>query len=301
MRVQICGLTHTDSVHQIRHLAALSHLDITSKANMDALRVDLNSIMRCAHAVQTLNLDGGALWLAAETSSPMHADVTEAPVGSAKGPAVLDQAPHRMGNLFSMPPPDLKDALPAFEALLGSSSYQQSSSVPWPVTEVSRLEMRVGKIVQVDAHPTLPKIFVEQIDLGEADGPRTICSGLQGYLTKEDLLGKACVVLANLKPRDLEGTPSNGMVLCASNEGHSEVQLVVPPEGAQVGELVTFAGHASEPAAAGNRAVKSWKKVGGNFATDADGVAWYTGDDAPAQMATSAGPCTAVITNGPIG
>lgn len=172
---------------------------------------------------------------------------------------------------------------------------------PAPVTEVSRLEIRVGKIVQVDGHPTLPKIFVEKIDLGEAEGPRTICSGLQGFLTKEDLLGKACLVLANLKPRDLEGTPSNGMVLCASNKDHSEVRLVSPPDGVAVGELVTFAGHASEPAEAGNRAVKSWKKVGGSFATDAGGVAWYMGADAPAKMNTSAGPCTAVIKDGPIG
>lgn len=183
-----------------------------------------------------------------------------------------------------------------------SSAIETSSNNqrlgPAPVTEVSRLEIRVGKIVEVDVHPTLPKIFVEKIDLGEAEGPRTICSGLQGFLTKEDLFEKSCLVLANLKPRDLEGTPSNGMVLCASSSDHSEVQLVVPPEGAQVGELVTFEGHASEPVDAGNRAVKSWKKVGGNFATDADGVAWYTGEDTPAKMNTSAGPCTAVIKNG---
>ena len=181
---------------------------------------------------------------------------------------------------------------------VAEGSEDVAPPAPAPVTEVSRLEIRVGKIVEVDVHPTLPKIFVEKIDLGEAEGPRTICSGLQGFLTKEDLFEKSCLVLANLKPRDLEGTPSNGMVLCASSSDHSEVQLVVPPEGAQVGELVTFEGHASEPVDAGNRAVKSWKKVRGNFATDADGVAWYTGEDTPAKMNTSAGPCTAVIKNG---
>lgn len=50
------------------------------------------------------------------------------------------------------------------------------------LTELSRMEIRVGKIVNVAKHPTLPKIFVEQIDLGEPTGPRTICSGLQVYL-----------------------------------------------------------------------------------------------------------------------
>ena len=67
-------------------------------------------------------------------------------------------------------------------------------------TELSRLEIRVGRIVDVSEHPTLDKIFVEQIDLGEEE-PRTICSGLKGYLEKEDLQDKDCVVVCNLKPR----------------------------------------------------------------------------------------------------
>jgi aminoacyl tRNA synthase complex-interacting multifunctional protein 1 len=53
------------------------------------------------------------------------------------------------------------------------------------------------------------------------------------------------------------------MVLCASNAEHTEVKLVQPPEGVPVGELVKFDGHLPEPAAAGNRAVKAWKKVRG--------------------------------------
>ena len=70
-------------------------------------------------------------------------------------------------------------------------------------TELSRVEIRVGRIVDVSTHPTLDKIFVEQIELGEEE-PRTICSGLQGFLTQEDLLGKDCVVVCNLKPRWVE-------------------------------------------------------------------------------------------------
>lgn len=42
--------------------------------------------------------------------------------------------------------------------------------------------------------------------LSEADGPRTIVSGLVKYQTEEELLGREVVVLANLKPRALKGT-----------------------------------------------------------------------------------------------
>ena len=165
-------------------------------------------------------------------------------------------------------------------------------------TELSRLEIRVGRIVDVSTHPTLEKIFVEKIDLGEEE-PRIICSGLQGYLTEDDLMDKDCVVVCNLKPRDLEGVPSNGMVLCASNKEHTEVKLVVPPAGVPAGELITFAGHTSEPAAAGNRAVKAGKKAGGSFATDENGKAMFVGEPS-APFQTSLGICTSTIKGGSI-
>lgn len=48
------------------------------------------------------------------------------------------------------------------------------------------------------------------------------------------------VIIANLKPRNMRGIKSNGMVLCASNEEHSVVEPLSPPEGAPVGERVWF-------------------------------------------------------------
>ena len=39
-----------------------------------------------------------------------------------------------------------------------------------------RLNMKVGKIVEVSKHPDSDKLYVEKIDLGEP-APRTIVSG----------------------------------------------------------------------------------------------------------------------------
>ena len=36
------------------------------------------------------------------------------------------------------------------------------------------------------------------------------------------------IVMANLKPRPLAGFNSNGMVVCASNHEHSQVELIIP-------------------------------------------------------------------------
>merc|ERR1712018_132660 len=79
----------------------------------------------------------------------------------------------------------------------------------------SRLDMRVGKIVEVSRHPDAEKLYVEKIDLGEAV-TRTIVSGLVDFVPQEEMQGRMVVVLANLKPAKMRGVESCGMVLCSS-------------------------------------------------------------------------------------
>ena len=58
-----------------------------------------------------------------------------------------------------------------------------------------------------------------------------------------DLEGKECVVLCNLKPRNMRGVKSHGMLLCASDkktEGEEKVELLSPPQGTPVGERLCF-------------------------------------------------------------
>ena len=43
--------------------------------------------------------------------------------------------------------------------------------------------------------------YIEEIDLGEPEGPRTILSGLVPYMSAEDIAGKKVIVFANLKVR----------------------------------------------------------------------------------------------------
>ena len=108
--------------------------------------------------------------------------------------------------------------------------------------------------VQVERHPDADGLYVEQIDLGEPSGPRTIVSGLVAFCTEADLQDKEVLVLANLKPVSMRGIASAGMVLCASNEDHTKVSPLKPPAGVPLGELVVFEGHASAPVEPGNRA-----------------------------------------------
>lgn len=72
------------------------------------------------------------------------------------------------------------------------------------------LEIRVGKIVSIGVHAEADSLYVEQVDLGESSGPRTIISGLVQYCTADQLLNREVVVLCNLKPRAIKGITSNG-------------------------------------------------------------------------------------------
>lgn len=80
----------------------------------------------------------------------------------------------------------------------------------------TRLDIRVGKIVEVSKHPDADSLYIEKIDIGEASGPRTIISGLVNYIPIDEMQDRMVVILANLKPANLRGVQSHGMVLCAS-------------------------------------------------------------------------------------
>ena len=48
------------------------------------------------------------------------------------------------------------------------------------------------------------------------------------------------MVLCNLKPRNMRGIKSEGMLLCASNDSHESVEPLVPPQDSQPGERVAY-------------------------------------------------------------
>lgn len=109
---------------------------------------------------------------------------------------------------------------------------------------ICKLEFKVGLITKVWVHPDADKLYCEEIDCGEEGGPRQIASGLRMHYSEEEMLGKRVLVVANLKAKNLVGFKSHGMVLCAAqaNEDGEKVEFVEPPEGAPLGEVVTFEG-----------------------------------------------------------
>uniref|UniRef100_UPI00398F7D43 tyrosine--tRNA ligase, cytoplasmic n=1 Tax=Pristiophorus japonicus TaxID=55135 RepID=UPI00398F7D43 len=106
----------------------------------------------------------------------------------------------------------------------------------------SRLDIRVGRIISVERHPDADSLYVEKVDLGEAQ-PRTVVSGLVQYISVEELQDRDVVMLCNLKPQKMRGIESQAMLLCASTEGEKrKVEPLIPPEGSAPGERVFVEG-----------------------------------------------------------
>lgn len=200
----------------------------------------------------------------------------------------------------------------------GSSSSKESKSAPssqgqtvatsvsdpkdtYDGPPISALDIRVGLIKKVWEHEEADKLYCEEIDVGE-DEPRQIASGLKPYLKPEDMEGRKVLVLCNLKERKLVGFPSHGMVLCASNEDHTDVRLVNPPIDAKIGERVTvpdfdFEGEDGAPFAENKIGKKKiFEKIAPYLVTSKYGVPEFLGRP----LMTSAGVCTSPISDGSV-
>ncbi|MCD7454278.1 hypothetical protein HAX54_024161 [Datura stramonium] len=101
------------------------------------------------------------------------------------------------------------------------------------------LDIRVGRILRAWRHEEADSLYVEEVDVGEPE-PRIICSGLVKYVPLDHLQERGVIVLANLKPRNMRGVKSNGMLMAASDASHENVELLEPPEGSVPGERIWF-------------------------------------------------------------
>ncbi|MDI9803436.1 tRNA-binding protein [Citrobacter koseri] len=92
--------------------------------------------------------------------------------------------------------------------------------------DFARLELRVGKIVQVKRHDNADKLYIVQVDVGE----RTLqtVTSLVPYYREDALMGKTVVVLCNLQKAKMRGETSECMLLCVETDDGSESVLLTP-------------------------------------------------------------------------
>lgn len=77
-----------------------------------------------------------------------------------------------------------------FSSVLGGEKAEKKQAPQEDVkVDVSRLDLRVGRIIKAEKHPDADSLYVEQVDVGEPS-PRTVVSGLVNHISLEQVEDK---------------------------------------------------------------------------------------------------------------
>lgn len=96
------------------------------------------------------------------------------------------------------------------------------------IDDVIKVELLTGTIENCTDVEGSDKLVQMTVDLGQ-HGKRTILAGIKKSYAPAELVGKRGLFIANLKPRKMAGTESQGMMLVAEDE-NGKVQLVQFPD-----------------------------------------------------------------------
>jgi methionyl-tRNA synthetase len=86
-----------------------------------------------------------------------------------------------------------------------------------PYEDFAKLELKIGKVIQVEDIPGSNKLLKLTVDFG--DEKRIIVAGIKQQYKPEDLLNKKFVFVTNLQRKKIMGIESQGMILAAEDDG----------------------------------------------------------------------------------
>ncbi|MGV2876539.1 methionine--tRNA ligase [Macrococcus capreoli] len=98
----------------------------------------------------------------------------------------------------------------------------------------NEVELKTATIIDADYVKKAKKLLKIQVDLGSEQ--RQIVSGIAEYYKPEEIIGKKVIVVTNLKPVELRGEKSEGMILSAEKDG--ALTLVSVPNAIENGSIV---------------------------------------------------------------
>ena len=130
---------------------------------------------------------------------------------------------HKIGK-----PEPLFGKLPS-KTLTEGKKNTPKNQAPNTITEqdFAKLDIRIGKILEAEPIPKSKKLLKLSIDV--AGEHCTIVAGLAEHYSSEELVGKQVAVVLNMKPVQLMGIKSEGMLLAAEDEGGLSILTVDKP------------------------------------------------------------------------
>lgn len=144
-----------------------------------------------------------------------------------------------------------------------------------PQVDVSRLDLRVGRIISARRHPLSEALVVQEVDVGES-APRTVVGKLGEKTQVEELQGSLVVLICNVRACKMKGVVSKARLLCCFQSDDC-IELLTPPTGATPGDRVTFLNYPGEPDRELSSKQKVWELLQEDLRVDSKGVANYKG------------------------
>ena len=91
--------------------------------------------------------------------------------------------------------------------------------------DFGELDLRVAEIIEAEKIEDSNKLLKLQVDLG--DEQRQLVAGISKHYQPDEIIGEQIVMVANMKPAEIFGVKSNGMILAASDdEGNMKLTTV---------------------------------------------------------------------------
>src|SRR5699024_7577746 len=113
---------------------------------------------------------------------------------------------------------EMEDEIATIKALMTPAVQEEeelTTKAEIEFDDFTKLDLRVGEIVQAGKMENADKLLKLKFDLGEEK--RQIVSGIAEFYEPEQLIGQKIICVVNLKPVKLRGEMSEGMIL--SGEG----------------------------------------------------------------------------------
>ncbi|MDR2359172.1 MAG: methionine--tRNA ligase [Prevotellaceae bacterium] len=128
---------------------------------------------------------------------------------------------------------DIQKQIDKLNATRTTAAGEQGEGVVEPQKAACRyddflkMDIRTATVLEAERVPKTDKLLKLKIATGM--DTRTIVSGIAEYYTPEELAGKQICILANLKPRVINGIESQGMILMAQQPG-GKLKIIHPEE-----------------------------------------------------------------------
>lgn len=108
---------------------------------------------------------------------------------------------------------DVAKELEDLEATLVPKEEKLELKPEISIEDFAKVDIKVGEVLACEKHPKADKLLVFKVKIGPET--RQVVSGIAKHFEPKDLIGRKVLVVANLKPVNLRGLESKGMLLTA--------------------------------------------------------------------------------------